>query len=72
MEGLSCGIKQEMLWQDYNINWNDYPAGFKRGRFFVRNKTEMLSLPPLTKLVNPVEVIFDRAEPILKEELVNG
>jgi tRNA(His) 5'-end guanylyltransferase len=69
-EGRSCDDLQEMLWQDYHINWNDYPAGFKRGRFFVRGQTEMLSLPPLTKLVNPVEVIFDRAEAVLKEEVI--
>lgn len=27
----SCNDIQEMLFQKYNINWNDYPTSFKRG-----------------------------------------
>jgi tRNA(His) 5'-end guanylyltransferase len=27
---------QEMLWSEHGINWNDYPAGCKRGRTTVR------------------------------------
>ena len=44
---------QEMLWQEHDINWNDYPARFKRGGYF-RQKTvskpfsesERKDLPP--------------------------
>jgi hypothetical protein len=27
-----------MLWQEHGINWNDYPPGFKRGRFIEPKK----------------------------------
>lgn len=30
---------QEMLWKEKGINWNDYPAFFKRGTFVQRKKT---------------------------------
>ncbi len=33
----TCNQMQEMLFQD-GINWNDYPADFKRGVFFQRRK----------------------------------
>ncbi len=31
---------QEMLFTEKNINWNDYPAFFKRGTFIVRKKVK--------------------------------
>ncbi|MFC6080973.1 tRNA(His) guanylyltransferase Thg1 family protein [Sphaerisporangium aureirubrum] len=31
---------QEMLWQHHGINWNDYPAGVKRGRVCTRKTGE--------------------------------
>lgn len=35
VDGKSADVMQEMLWQK-GVNWNDYPAGFKRGRVVVR------------------------------------
>lgn len=32
-------MMQEMLWQKHGVNWNDYPAAFKRGTFVQRRKT---------------------------------
>lgn len=31
LEHKSCDEIQEMLWQEYKINWNDTPTRFKRG-----------------------------------------
>lgn len=31
---------QELLWQEKGINWNDYPAGCKRGRVTIRRTGE--------------------------------
>ena len=36
LQGKSSNELQEMLWQERGINWNDMPAGFKRGRCCVR------------------------------------
>jgi tRNA(His) guanylyltransferase len=36
LQGKSMNEMQEMLWQEKGINWNDEPAGFKRGRCVVR------------------------------------
>lgn len=55
LEGKSGSEKQEMLFQK-GINWNDYPAFFKRGVFVKRKQVignrpltdeEIQSLPPL-------------------------
>lgn len=32
LHGLNGGQMQELLWQEKGVNWNDYPAGAKRGR----------------------------------------
>jgi tRNA(His) 5'-end guanylyltransferase len=84
---------QEMLFQK-GINWNDYPAFFKRGSYAMRrrilktltpaelakiperhrpdgpverNVVLYVELPPLNKVINRVEVIFDGAEPEVAE-----
>lgn len=33
---VNSGQMQDMLWREHGINWNDYPAGCKRGRTTVR------------------------------------
>lgn len=37
---VNTGQMQEMLWKEHGINWNDYPAGCKRGRTTVRQVGE--------------------------------
>lgn len=32
LHGLNGAQMQELLWQEKGVNWNDYPAGAKRGR----------------------------------------
>jgi tRNA(His) 5'-end guanylyltransferase len=36
LHGKSSNELQELLWQEKGINWNDMPAGFKRGRVIER------------------------------------
>ena len=59
---------QEMLFAEKDINWNDYPAFFKRGVFYRRIKTqkaltdlELEELPPLHHArLNP-EMLVERS-----------
>ena len=99
----SCNEMQEMLFQEKNINWNDYPDFFKRGTYIrrkevstpftaeeieklplkhnartnpglvvVRHVVDSISLPPLTKISNREDVVFNGAEPMLYKDEING
>ena len=63
---------QEMLWKK-GINWNDYPAGFKRGTYirrFVAERTfteeEIKKFPPQHEAVRNPNVVVKRT--VIKEE----
>jgi tRNA(His) 5'-end guanylyltransferase len=91
VDGKSKAEVMDMLMAK-GINWNDYPAFFKRGSYFRRHEAEVelteeermripekhrpavgvkvkrtkvssIYLPPLSKITNRVEVLFDGAEP---------
>lgn len=70
LHGMNCNKIQEKLWLEENINWNDYPPRFKRGTYVAKvdGVCVTLDMPRLTSIENREEVIFDNAEPILKEE----
>lgn len=36
LHGLNGNQMQELLWQEKQVNWNDYPDGARRGRVIVR------------------------------------
>ncbi|MDG6105544.1 hypothetical protein Daura_13645 [Dactylosporangium aurantiacum] len=40
LHGVSSGQAQEMLFAEHGINWNDYPAGCRRGRVVVKESGE--------------------------------
>jgi tRNA(His) guanylyltransferase len=40
LHGVNTGQMQERLWAEKGINWNDYPAGAKRGRVLVKEGGE--------------------------------
>lgn len=40
LHGVSSGEMQELLFTEAGVNWNDYPAGCKRGRVTVRQVGE--------------------------------
>ena len=69
LQGLSCKEIQEELFKQKGINWNDYPDKFKKGTYLRRlpGKIEEINMPPLSKIENAPEVIFNGAKPIMKE-----
>lgn len=44
LQGVSCNQLQEKMWAEKQVNWNDYPAGFKRGRCVIE-ETYMKDVP---------------------------
>lgn len=38
---LTANQRQELLWSEAGVNWNDYPTGFKRGRVVSRMPVEV-------------------------------
>lgn len=56
--------KQDLL-RAKDVNWDDYPAHYKRGAYI---RKCMLDMPPLSTVMNREAVIFDEAEPIVDEE----
>jgi tRNA(His) 5'-end guanylyltransferase len=40
LHGLNGGQMQELLWQEKQVNWNDYPEGARRGRLCHRVAAE--------------------------------
>lgn len=45
LHGKSGKEKQEMLFREHSINFNDYPSFFKRGTFIRRETTEQILAP---------------------------
>lgn len=72
LHGKNCSQIQEMLWQEHNINWNDYPIDFKRGSC-CRKETTETSVPDPR---NPKEMIpvsrrkwvVDRKPPVFTKD----
>jgi len=94
LHGKSGSEMQEMLFQGHGVNFNDYPARFKRGVHIQRRtvlrelspqalakippdrrpdgpvrrrETATLDLPPLLKIRNRVEMIFDGEDPAVAD-----
>jgi len=95
LQGKNGSQMQEMLFQK-GVNWNDYPAFFKRGTYVQRKTVSrrftadeiavlpehhqarknpdlvversdvgvVKNMPPLSKVTNRVEFIFDGADPV--------
>ena len=52
LQGLNGSEKQERLWSEKGINWNDYPTFFKRGTY-VQRKTFERELTEAERLAIP-------------------
>lgn len=72
LHGKNTDQMQEMLFQEHQINWNDYPPGIKRGRVITRDAidgwdclydTPKFSVQPDNWLANTIPAL-----PSLKEE----
>lgn len=62
MMNKNCSELQEILWQEYNVNYNDYPAYFKRGTFLRRelrliqpDDVELQDIPEQYRPTKPIE-----------------
>ncbi len=69
LHGKSCAEIQEMLFQEYKINWNDLEPSLKKGTYvrLAEGEAWNMDIPPLQKIANGPEVIFNNAAVILKE-----
>ena len=69
LQGASCKQIQEMLFQEKGINWNDYSSDCKKGTYLRRlpGRIEEIDMPPLSRIENAPDVIFNEAKPIMKE-----
>lgn len=93
LQNKNTSQMHEMLFQKFNINWNDLPARLKRGSYFrkesiqtpvseelaktltennlsvpefvIRSRVVEVDMPPFGTVVNKVEVVFDKAVPIV-------
>jgi tRNA(His) 5'-end guanylyltransferase len=68
LENRSGSEMQEMLWQK-GVNWNDYPAFFKRGTFLQRRKVtrtftsaELEALPERHEARRNPDLVVERTE----------
>lgn len=69
LQGKNGKEMQEMLFQEKGINWNDYPAAFKRGTYVQRRKVtrpftveELSKLPPKHKARQNPDLVVERTE----------
>jgi len=69
VDNKSGAEMQEMLWSQKNINWNDYPAFFKRGTFIQRrvrsrkfSAEELDCLPEKHQARSNPDLMIDRTE----------
>lgn len=58
LEGLNCFQLQEKMWVEAGINWNNYPASFKRGRCAHKMTEWFTSAAP--KFTEDIEWILDQ------------
>lgn len=72
LQGKSCNDIQEMLWNQRNLNWNDFPVDCKRGSCCIRVKKEISMTDPRdhekTIQVTRNEWAIDREPPIFTQD----
>lgn len=66
LEGLSGPDKQEILFKEKNINWNDYATKYKRGLIIKRHAVEVNGINGLTVIRN--KWLPDYNTPIFTQE----
>jgi tRNA(His) 5'-end guanylyltransferase len=70
LQGKSGAQKQEMLWQQHSVNFNDYPAEFKRGTF-VRKQTVSRSFDPAVWASIPIQHRPDISTELMRSEIIS-
>jgi tRNA(His) 5'-end guanylyltransferase len=68
LHGKNGSVKQEMLWAQKGINWDKYPAAFKRGTYVQRKKActpftgeEIDRLPPKHRARTEPNLVVERS-----------
>jgi len=67
LHGKNGNEMQEMMWQEHNVNFNDYPAAFKRGTF-VRREVIEVELEPEELATIPIKYYPDG--PVLRSRII--
>lgn len=73
LHGKHQGNMHDMLMAK-DINWNDYPASFKRGTYVqretyekspgvIRSRIASIDMPPFLKVTNKIETVFNGEKP---------
>lgn len=63
LNGKTCNNIQEMLWQEYKVNWNDFPVECKRGSCCIK---QMVGLPGTS--TSRSKWVVDTEPPIFTQE----
>lgn len=66
LQGKSGNVMQEMMWSEHGVNFNDYPAAFRRGTFLQR-KSVLLPPPEDHAALARQEAV---AGPVLRHRIV--
>lgn len=79
MMNKNCSELQEMLWQEHRINYNDYPAYFKRGTFLRRELVllqpedlDMQDIPEKHRPTKPIKRHVIRPLDLWLSKTING
>lgn len=71
LHGKNCNKIQDMLWEERNINWNDFPTDCKRGSCCIKTRvTEAVSVlnGDATVEVSRSRWVVDREPPIFTQD----
>lgn len=70
LQGLNGSEMQEKMWAEKNVNFNDYPASFRRGTFARRLRTfeplDAAVIEKLTALGKPVPEAAERSKIVIE------
>lgn len=68
LHGLSCAEIQEKLFSEHGVNWASLPDSVRKGTYVrvEEGVPQEVRLPPLQKIANGPDVIFDRINPEMK------
>ncbi len=70
--GKNCSQLQDMLWKQFGINWNDYPADCKRGACCIKTEIAFTKASPLDPknivTVTRCKWVIDKEPPVFTKD----
>lgn len=69
LNGKSCNNIQEMLWQEYNVNWNDFPVECKRGACCIKQIVQTLDVRRSKWVIDTEPPIFTQKREYIEKLL---